>query len=347
MDASSIHESDTDGGLALKSSDLIRNEGVAVRPFAGSRQLQESMEKNVKLEVETGQGKFDLTSSDTLAIPPSEMRVAGITLKVLDLDEIFKRVDPMVMSREDVDLYVVAIDGPTSPLRSSEVLYKAALSDFESAIPINRRGSQSDSRVLSNVHGRYSIELALVHNKELATKSALKPRKKGALLAKIQFSLKPTGINDQPKPKPMDKELKESLGLPSSSWFYLKTSPSLLEAPSFDEAFDFYVDRDLLDALKVAKPSAQGALEGLLVATLVQGLCFEVATLGSEAESLEEAELEDSAVVKMMKKRLGVKNFAELLDELTESPSKAATKMLAVNSLVKSFMGSLEEVSDE
>ena len=331
----------------MKSPDLMRNEGVAVRPFTGSRELQESLEKNVKLEVETGQGKFDLTSSDTLAIPPSEMRVAGIALKVSDFDEILKRVNPMVMSLEDVDVYVVAVDGPTSPLRSMEVLHKTALSDFGSVIPINSRGSQSDSRVLSNVHGRYSIELALVHNKELATTSALKPRKRGALLAKIQFSLKPTSVNDQPKPKPMDKELKESMGLTSSSWFYLKTSPSLLEAPSFDEAFDFYVDRDLLDALKVAKPSAQGALEGLLVATLVQGLCFEVAALGSEADSIDAAELEDSAVVKMMKKRLGVKNFAELFAELSESPSRAATKMLAVNSLVKSLMGSLEEVSDE
>ena len=331
----------------MKSPDLMRNEGVAVRPFTGSRELQESLEKNVKLEVETGQGKFDLTSSDTLAIPPSEMRVAGIALKVSDFDEILKRVNPMVMSLEDVDVYVVAVDGPTSPLRSMEVLNKTALSDFGSVTPINSRGSQSDSRVLSNVHGRYSIELALVHNKELSTTSALKPRKKGALLAKIQFSLKPTGVNDQPKPKPMDKELKESMGLPSSSWFYLKTSPSLLEAPSFDEAFDFFVDRDLLDALKVAKPSAQGALEGLLVATLVQGLCFEIASLGSEVDSIDAAELEDSAVVKMMKKRLGVKNFAELFAELSESPSRAATKMLAVNSLVKSLMGSLEEVSDE
>lgn len=331
----------------MKSPELMRNEGVAVRPFAGSRELQESLEKSVKLEVETGQGKFDLTSSDTLAIPPSEMRVAGIALKISDVDDIAKRVHPMVMTLDDVDVYLTAVDGPTSPLRAIEVLYKTAFSDLGSVIPINSRGSQSDSRVLSNVHGRYTIEVALVHNKELATTSALKPRKKGALLAKIHFSLKPTGINDQPKPKPMDKELKEALGLPSSAWFYLKTSPSLLEAPSFDEAFDFFVDRDLLDALKVAKPSAQGALEGLLVSTLVQGLCFEIAALGSEVESMDKDELEDSAVVKMMKKRLGVKNFAELFAELSESPSRAAAKMLAVNSLVKSLMASLEEVSDE
>lgn len=331
----------------MKSPDLMRNEGVAVRPFTGSRELEESLEKTVKLEVETSQGKFDLTSSDTLAIPPSEMRVAGIALRISDVDEILKRVSPMVMSLEDVDVYVAAVDGPTSPLRSIEVLHKTPLTSFGGVISVNSRGAQSDSRVLSNVHGRYTIELALVHNKELATTSALKPRKKGALLAKIHFSLKPTGINDQPKPKPMDKALKDSMGLPSSSWFYLKTSPSLLEAPSFDEAFDFYVDRELLDALKVAKPSAKGALEGLLVATLLQGLCFEVAALGPEADSIDSADLEDSAVVKMMKKRLGVKNFGELFAELSESPSRAATKMLAVNSLVKGLMSSLEEVSDD
>lgn len=331
----------------MKSPDLMRNEGVAVRPFLGSRELQESLEKNLILEVETAQGKFELSSSDALTIPPSEMRVAGITLRTVNLDAIYKHVDPMVMSRDDVDVYVVAVDGPTSPLRSLEILYHAPVSDFAQLLVLNNRGSQSDSRVLSNVHGRYAIEVALVHNKELKTTSALKPRRKGALLAKAEFNLKPTGVNDQPKPKPMDKELKQSMGLPASSWFYLKTSPSLLEAQSFDEAFEFYVDKDLLDAQKVAKPSAQGAIEGLLVTALVQGLCYEVASLGDEAEGLEPSDLEDSAVVKMMKKRLGANNFGEVFAELSESPAKAATKMLAVNSLAKSLMGSLEEVIDE
>lgn len=331
----------------MSTSELMRNEGVAVRPFSGSRELQDVLESVLSLEVKTGQESYSLRSADRVTIPPSEMRVAGISLKISNLERLFAQVDPMVMSREDVDFLVVAIDGPTSPLRTSDVLWHASLKDLTSEMQLNVLGSQSDSAVISNVHGRYSIEFALVHNKDIATVSAIKPRRKGALLAKAVFTLKPTGINDQPKPRPMDQELKGKLGLSQYSWFYLKASSSLLEATSFEDAFDFFVDKELLETLKIAKPAAKAAIEGTLMTALVQGLCQEVAARSADISDLDIEDIEASAVVRMLKKLLNVKTFEELTDRLQESPAKVATQMLAVKSLFSGLMKSLEEVGDE
>jgi hypothetical protein len=331
----------------VSTTERMRSEGVAVRPFAGSRELQDVLERVLSLELKTGQESYSLKSADRVTIPPSEMRVAGISIKINDLERLFSQVDPMVMSRDDVNFLVVAIDGPTSPLRTSDVLRHASLQDLTSEMQLNVLGSQSDSAVLSNVHGRYSIEFALVHNKDVTSVSAIKPRRKGALLAKAVFTLTPTGVNDQPKPKPMDQETKSKLGLPQYSWFYLKASSSLLEATSFEDAFDFYVDKELLETLKVAKPAAKAAVEGTLMTALVQGLCQEVAARSADFSDSDIEDIEASAVVRMLKKLLNVKTFEELTEQLQESPAKVASQMLAVKSLFRGLMKSLEEVGDE
>lgn len=324
-----------------------RNEGVSVRPFAGSRELHDVLEAVTTLEVRTGQDLYVLSSSARVTIPPSEMRVAGITLKVSDVGKLLAQVHPMVMSREDVDFLVVALDGPNSPLRTTEVLHRGPLSDLKQEIELNTLGSQSNSAVLSNVNGRYSIEFALVHNKNVETVSAIKPRLKGALLAKAEFTIKPTGVNDQPKPKPMGPEDKTRLLLPPQAWFYLDAGPFLLEAATFDEAFDFYVDKELLETLKVAKPAAKTAIETTLLTVLIQGLCQEVAARSEDVldEMLEDVEF--SAVVRMLKNLLDVKTFAELAEQINESPAKSATLMLAKKTLLGGLLKSLEEANDE
>ena len=331
----------------MMNLDLMRSEGVTVRPFAGSDELQRAMEDQVTLSVETAQDTFTVSHSDKVTIPPSEMRVAGISLKVDDMDSILSKVDPMVMSRSDVDVFVVAVDGPLSPLRTSEVLFHTQVEQLHKELRLNEKGVPSDSRVLSNVHGRYSIEVALVHNKDIASSSAVKPRRKGALLAKLVFTLKPTGINDQPRPKPMDQKQKSELGLDPNAWFFVKPSSSLLQAEAFEEAFEFYVDKALLDMLKVSKPGVHVAVESMLMTTLVQALCYEVADQLGELDEIDHEDAEDGAVMRMFKQRLGVKSLAEVAQQLEESPTKAATKMLSAGPLLKGIRDSLEEASDD
>lgn len=325
----------------------VRNEGVSIRPFAGSQALDKILRGGMKLEVSTAQSRFELRPSDKLTIPPSELKVAGIELAIEDLEALLSAVDPMVLSRADVDLLVVAVDGPASPMRSSDVLYRSGIEGLSQRTLINTRGTTSDSVVLSNSHGKYSIDVVLVHNKDIASASAVKPRRKGALLAKAGFTLKPTGINDQPRPVPMDKTQKQELGLGASAWSFLEPTSSLLDADSFDEAFDFYVDKELLDMLKVARPSAQPPIEGLLMSMLVQGLCFEVAARRDELSDMDPEDYEDSAVSRLLKQSLKVKTFAEVIESLLESPSRVATKILGTQQLLNGLRTSLEEASDD
>jgi hypothetical protein len=55
----------------VSTNERMRSEGVAVRPFAGSRELQDVLERVLSLELKTGQESYSLKSADRVTIPPS------------------------------------------------------------------------------------------------------------------------------------------------------------------------------------------------------------------------------------------------------------------------------------
>ena len=276
---------------------LARNEGVTLRPFIGSKALEGQMRNSIFLKVQTSSGNFTLESKDSLTIAPAEMRVAGLSIEIKERSKLESAALQMVMDLKDVDVLIVAIDGPKSPKMSSEVLYRGSLFGLAEIYSINEKGIVSGSDILSNSNGAYSIEVALVHNKNIPSQSGTKPRKNGALLSKQQFALKPFGVDDMPTPKPMNAELKKTFGLTPKSWIYFKATEALLTAESFEDAFDFYVDKELLDALQVANPEAKTALESLLLTSLVQSLAYEAKEQYSDiASSDEQALVKESAM---------------------------------------------------
>jgi hypothetical protein len=326
---------------------LARNEGRLLRPFLGSQEAEDSASEELVLKVETAQKTYELRNRDRLSIGSAEMPLAGISLRVGGLDLLLKAVAPMVLDLKDVDLLVVAIDGPKSPLQSAEVLYQGVLADTPESLTLNVRGTVSSSKILSNPHGPYSIEAALVHNKDIPTSSAIRPRRLGALLAKITFVIGPTSVDDQPKPKPMDSEKKKELGLPPHAWIYVKCSDSLLEASKFEDAFEFFVDKELFDLLMVSNPAAKTGLEALLMTTLIQSICFEASKrlLDMDEESLKL--LSDSAVMALLRRRLSGQKDSEIVSDLIDSSSKVASRVLAAPSLLKGLISNLEATDAE
>jgi|AntAceMinimDraft_12_1070368.scaffolds.fasta_scaffold21001_2 hypothetical protein len=321
---------------------LARTEGVSLRPFIGSKALEGQMRDSIFLRVETASGDFTLESKDSLTIAPDQMRVAGLAVEIRDRSKLESAALQMVMDLKDVDVLIVAIDGPKSPKFSSEVLYRGSITELADFHKLNEKGSVSESGVLSNSNGAYSIEVALVHNKEISSSSGTKPRKNGALLSKQTFVLKPFGVDDMPTPKPMNAELKKILGLTPKSWIYFKATEALLTAESFEDAFDFYVDKELLDALQVANPEAKTALESLLLTSILQSLAYEAKEQYSNIESSEEqAQVRESAVYRLFSSRLKLPTEADVMEHILDSPSKAAASMLAVPEVVNGLLDTL------
>jgi hypothetical protein len=327
---------------------LSRNEGVSLRPFQGSKALESQMRHSIFLNVETASGVFTLEGNHSLTIAPAEMRVAGLFLEIRERPKLESAALQMVMDLEDVDVLIVAIDGPKSPKMSSEVLYRGSLSGLTGIHKLNDKGTVSASEILSNSSGAYSIEVALVHNKEIPSQSGTKPRKNGALLSKQKFDLKPFGVDDMPNPKPMNAELKNTFGLTPKSWIYFKATGALLTAESFEDAFDFYVDKELLDALQVANPEAKTALESLLLTSLLQSLAYEAKEQYSDiASSDERAQVRESAVYRLFASRLKLPEEADVMDHILDSPSKAAASMLAVPEIIKGLLENLGGGEDD
>ena len=325
------------------SKALTRSEGVRLRPFAGAKELQDALEKNVLLEISTADQPFKIKHKDRISVPPEEMRVAGLSIEIEDLGQVLSRVSPLVVSTDDVDYLVAAVDGSLSPLRSLEVLARGPLNSLAKRIDLNQRGSRSDSRVLSNPHGPYRIELALVHNKSIKSTSAVKPRVKGALLGKVEFEVRPIGVDDHPKPKRMTKELKDGLGLSKSAWIYIEFTDALLSAETFDDAFNIYVDSDLLDLLVIANPVSKAPIEAAILSNFVHALCYQVRSLlqlGVSDESLDE--LPGSAVFRLIKKHFTKDSIQELVEKITNSPSLVATQILSSGVLLNSLKSVME-----
>lgn len=316
-------------GKIMPNSQL-RSEGVRLRPFMGVREVQDSLEKNVALEISTAEKSFRIQHKDKLSAPPEEMKVAGLALEISDISAVVKTVTPLVLSHQDIDYLVVAVDGSLSPLRTLEVLARGPLDSLDRRIEINSRGSKSSSLVLSNSNGPYKLELALVHNKNLTSSSGLKPRALGALLGKVEFVIRPIGVDDHPKPKPMTSELKIALGLPKSAWIYFEFSDSLLTSEVFDESIAMYVDEELLDLLMIANPISRAPIEAAIVSNFVHALCFETKTRLQEGISEELVEqLSGSAVFRLIKKHFGKDSIQELLEKIISSPGLVATQILS------------------
>ena len=332
-----------------------RAEGAEIRPFSGTDALAVSLEKNFSLKVVSSQGSFDVTNKATLEIGAADIKNLGISVECTDLAAVKKSVDRLVMSLEDVTIYVLVSDRSQGVLRDSIVAKVFEFGDLEKSISLSEAGMPAAFRPFENSKTGFKVEFAFVHNKEIKAESSISPRTKGALLGLLTFEVRPVAIGDALQPQRLTDEVRANNNLGKEVWSFFKAKSSFMTAPTFDEALGYYVSEEILHALTYGDETNKKVLESLLFTQAVTQLVYEFSSGLQELTQSEQgfSSLDESQVLRFFRTSFSDKNSEELFAYLSDEPERAVSAILSkpkqlkkMNSILKTMSGGVNDVSD-
>jgi hypothetical protein len=333
----------------MNSALTTRVEGVALRPFTGLDALEAFAESQITLEITANSGRFSLLHGDTCTIPANDFASSGISVQIKDPDQLRKLVDPLVMKDwSDVALFIETADRPSSILKEKAVVFKDLLPHCPAEITLSQPGLGPDERILQNKFTGYRISVVLVLATSAEKENPLKPRRKGSILARVEFTVRPGLAGDSIQPKPMDEAKKKQLGIPASAWVFFDPKPAFLESEAFEDALDFYVDKEMLDEIQLLPASESKMSQILLYSSLVSALVAETSrVLNEEEDSALTAEQLAGQVLQLIKSKFPNRDIELLLDDLRTSPSRVTTEILSFGNHQKDLMFALKKMNGE
>jgi len=299
----------------------LRQEGIALRPYAGLRKLEEHVENECILAVVTNAGPFALKHAQVLGLAKEDLDAIGVKVAFQNVDKLRDLAAPLVMDLTDIDVFIVAKDRPASPLRQTVVVARIPLQELEHEIILNNPGEHATVPPIHNRDSGFIVEMALVLNKNIQGGFSVRPREKGALIAKAIFEVKPVSEGDSFQPEPLTDEVRERFRIPQSSWMYADFTSALLTAETFGEAARFYVHESILADIQYLQGDEGFLAESLLQTQFVTGLIYAVSAALRDEEAPDESEIVESQVFMLFAKRFPAKATAELLTWLKEEPA--------------------------
>lgn len=326
----------------------IRNEGVKVRPFEGAEKAEEALSQSCSLKVVSGSMSETLRDRHKIHISSAEISTAGKTLIFENLAELKRSVGYMADS-SNVDVLVVALEGPASPERRADVLFRCGLDELPDNIPLSKIGERPSSRSLMGTRWGVDIELACVLNKTLEKRPLLKPKDKGALIAKVAFSIKPSGLSEGFNPQMLTDEIRENEGLEEGSWIYVRVNEGMVTPDSdLESALEVFIDEEMMGNRSVAEPLAKGIFDHLIVSSVFHAMFVQSSLMIREMDEV--AELHSTPLGRILRKRFGA-NSGEKLDDalelLREEPNKLASNFLAGKSISNGLGNLLKEAAND
>jgi hypothetical protein len=332
-----------------------RAEGAEIRPFKGTDALAVSLEKSFVLRVISSQGSEDVTNKATLEMGATEIKNLGISIECADLAEVKKAVDPLVMSLDDVSVYVLVSDRSQGVLRDSILAKVLSYHEMEKSISLAEPGVPATFRPFENSKTGFKVELALVHNKEIRSESSISPRVKGALLGLLTFEVRPVAIGDSLQPQRLTDEVRANNNLGRDVWSFFKAKSSFMTASTFDEALGYYVSEEILQALTYGDETNKKIFESLLFTQAVTQLVYEFSNGLQELTQSEQGfgSLAESQVLRFFRTAFSDKNSEELIAYLSDEPERAVAAILSkpkqvkkMNLILKTMSGGINDVSD-
>lgn len=330
----------------VKSRWASRSEGVTLRPYADLGPLEAHLHEALHLEIKSNQGEEHISNKQVYELSPKDVVNLGLSVHFGSPDILRALVNPLVLSLDDVDLYVVATDRKVGVLKDQVCVFKAPLNDLKSTYTIAESGAESVHRLFGNQKTGFIVEVALVHNKNIDGDFSIRPRKKGALIAKVVFEVRPVGVGDSLQPRELTDQVREMYGLSKEAWTLIEAKPGLLTAEVFDDALTFYVDRRILDILKVAQEPAKTLVETGLLANAMSGFVHGVSQALHNSPGVNEEELSASQVMRFLRAELKPKSDEELIENLKEQPHVLVSKLLSNQKTSKKLFSELNKLQE-
>lgn len=286
-----------------------RQAGNLLRPFLYADEAAESLESSATLCIATSIGEHEINSSTAYLIDSSELLGVGITLRFNSLENLTASALKMVNDIEDVSLVVLARDGARTPLRGSEVVWSSPLALLSQEVVLFTLGNRDDRGVVfGHPHGDKYIDIVMVRNHAAQLLSPLKPRMKGAILAKATFNIQRSTSFDPVKPFELTDQVRQEEGLSKDTWYFFRSEASFLTSLSFSGAFKLFIDKEILDATRVSvEKGFKLAVDYMITNQFRQSLVQEALT---KINDVDDDELKDlleqrGAVVMWLGEQLG------------------------------------------
>lgn len=307
-----------------------RKAGETLRPYIHADEMQETLLENVSLTVQSAFGKDEISSDTAYLLDRSEIGGAGLTLNFKNSDAIRGSSNKLVNDLDDASIVVVAEDGVTSALRTRQVLWECPVTTLPEQIQLFGLNEKSDrGSVFGHPSGSKHLHVFAVRNKQINTLSPLKPRLKGAVLARITFDIRPNPSFDSVKPQKLDDEIRRRFNLPDNSWYAFNAKPNFLTANLFSDAFEVYLDEEIMRQGSESPGPYKTALD-LVFSNLFMTSLIEEAIYYLQQEEEGEAEADETSAVMVWLRSLLGDEFREILtgDKITAiSTALAANKV--------------------
>ena len=321
----------------------LRNEGIALRPFSGVDHLEGVLAENFRVVVTASGKKEEILAGDSYFFDKEELLRCGLDIELTNVDAIKSAAAPLCQSDDDADWVVIAQDGVRSAIRGSQVLASGPISDIPASIQLAKPVERNEGTVMGHPHAARTVSLSLVYNKSIPTQVSTKPRIKGAILASASVSLAVQPSNEALKPKHLTESLKSEWKLSAQTWFHFKAQSDLLECESLEEAFKFYVDKEILDAYPGASKEYRQLFElqlfSLVITQVVTSVHKALSALGGELEMVA-----NSAVVRLFNSIFS--NSRTLMKEwptrLLDDPDRLLSEALAAGGSSKTILRILQ-----
>jgi hypothetical protein len=320
-----------------------RSEGVALRPFSDLQALEDFIDSNLILEVASNVAVDPIPHGAWLGLAGDDFAQLGIKIKIEDIDKLKSLISPIVMDLADVTTVLVAMDRGPSTLRDSHILSQSSLQELSPELIINESGSNPPYSLLSNRRSGFRIELAFVQNKDISGDNPTRPRKKGALIAKAAWEVKPVADGDVFQPEELTDELRTELGLTKHAWVYLERKPGFLSATTFRDAARFYVDKKLLGQIQLLTGEPKRMAEMMIYSSAITHLIYEVSLSFNDQDFMPDAEeLNESQVMRLLRLKFKEKQDTEIIEFIKGDPGRALAEFLANPKDFKNLIGALE-----
>lgn len=250
-----------------------RAEGPIVLPFTPFTQL-EALVHAMELSVETRYGVHRVPNGSKLRCDAEHLTKVALTVDLnCEPEALAGATRDGHLEPHQVRFAVIAREPSGGHLRQNDVLWSGRWSDLEgSELRLLDRGAVRP-RTLQNWFDGFDVEIVAVMDEQLESRHLMPPRR-GTVIARATFGVRPFGRVSGLQPKALTPEIRRAEDVRVSAWLLVKRTSSLHDSPTLEDAVEVYVDEEILRLTALQRDSMRTVAETLFAVPALTQLVF-------------------------------------------------------------------------
>jgi hypothetical protein len=284
-----------------------------------------------------GESIIELSTGQTARIAGESIRDLGLVFQFGAIkSEILRALGECDIEPEYAKLVII---GEGSFLKNRVTLAEYLLDDAPEEVVLAQERRDRENAISDRRHG-FNIAAHIVLGASLSPKP-LRPRRKGTILARTVFKVRPSKISTGLTPRPLTEALIRQYELHKNSLIYVHPEQNLLADMPLDELVTIYIAEDVYQELGRLRSHEAKYLQANLAVDALRQLPFLVSRELANADAEEAKEstliafLHDTFESVPNAEKLEINGFIE---RLKSSPERISAVLSAKRNLKKTMM---------